>query len=134
MQNKPPTQKQLNVFVIGLTIILILFSHKAYRSDHIGVWLLLLTFAAVLVITYSTKREFVVKFYYVWMKGVSAIGMVITGILIAAIFYLIFAPVGLFLRLIGKDILNLKKDNKLSTYWIDRPKREFDKTSYEKQF
>ena len=68
------------------------------------------------------------------MRCVSYVGMVITGILMVAIFYLVFTPVGIFLRLIGKDILNLNKDDKLKTYWIDRPQRKFNKSDYEKQF
>jgi hypothetical protein len=35
------------------------------------------------------------------------------------IYFLIITPIGLFLRLIGKDILNLKF-NKNKSYWIDR--------------
>jgi hypothetical protein len=120
--------------VFGLAVILILFSHKAYRSNHVVAWILLLAAAAVLLITYSTKRDFVIKFYHLWMEGASAIGIVVTGILMALIFYLVFSPVGLFLRLIGKDILNLNKDERLSTYWVDKAERPFEKSNYEKQF
>ena len=134
MQKKIPTNTQLNVFVFGLAIILILFSHKAYRSDYVAAWILLLAAAAVLLITYSVKRDFVIKFYHIWMKGVSAIGIVVTGFLMTLIFYLVFSPVGLFLRLIRKDILNLNKDEGINTYWIDRPERPFEKSNYEKQF
>lgn len=134
MQNKAPTKIQLNVFAFGLSLILLLFSWRAKKADNGNASLLLLLAATMLVIAYFTKKDFVVKFYHVWMRCVSVIGMMVTGILMILIFYLIFTPVGLFLRLIGKDILNLKADKKLKTYWIDKEKQQFNKSNYEKQF
>ncbi|MFH1621875.1 MAG: hypothetical protein ABIA97_01995 [Candidatus Omnitrophota bacterium] len=134
MQNKPPTKKHLNVFVYGLTLILCLFSWKAYRANNGKISALLLSLVLLLLITYFIKKDFVIKFYHVWMRCVSVIGMIITGILMILIFYLIFTPVGIFLRIIRKDVLHLKQDKKLKTYWIDKPQITFEKTNYEKQF
>ena len=41
---------------------------------------------------------------------------IITGIL----YYLVFVPIGLLMRLRGKDMLPLRFDNKAVTYWIER--------------
>lgn len=35
------------------------------------------------------------------------------------IFYVVITPIGLLMRILGKDILNLKF-NKNSSYWIDK--------------
>jgi hypothetical protein len=134
MKIKPPTAKQLNVFVFGLSLILLFFAWKAYRIQNIKIALLLITVGIILLIVYFTNKKLVVKFYLVWMKIASFIGMVVTGILMFAIFYFVFTPVGLFLRLIKKDVLHLNKNPKLKSYWIDRPHREFNKSDYEKQF
>ena len=40
----------------------------------------------------------------------------------ALIFFIILTPIGLFLRLIGKDLLNIKLNNN-KTYWIKRDKK-----------
>ena len=134
MQIKSPTKKQLNVFVLGLCLILLLFAWRSFREGNSKISFILIGLASALVIIYLIKRNFVIQFYKIWMRCVSYVGMVITGILMVAIFYLVFTPVGIFLRLIGKDILNLNKDDKLKTYWIDRPQRKFNKSDYEKQF
>ena len=134
MQKDSLTKKQLNVFVIGVDIILLFFAWKFYRSNNAKISFFLIIFAVGLLITYLINKKIVIQFYKVWMRCAQAIGLVVTGILMIAIFYLVFAPVGLFLRLIRKDILNLKKDEKLKTYWIDKPQREFSKSDYEKQF
>ena len=43
-------------------------------------------------------------------------------LVIALIFFIILTPIGLFLRLIGKDLLNTKL-NKNKTYWNKRDKK-----------
>jgi hypothetical protein len=60
------------------------------------------------------------------------VGQFITIILLTVIFYIVFAPVGLILRLFKKDILN--KDFKVDrlSYWINRPVKEHN--NYTRQF
>ena len=40
----------------------------------------------------------------------------------AIIYFIIVTPIGLFMRLIGKDLLNIKF-SKINTYWIKREKK-----------
>ncbi len=134
MEMKAPTKKQLNTFVFGLDLIILIFAFKAYKAKNIN-WSLVLTgLAIVLLIIYLIRKDFVIQFYKVWMRCAAAFGTVITGIFMIVVFYFIFAPVGIFLRLIRKDILNLNRNTKLKSYWIDRPFKKFDKSDYEKQF
>jgi hypothetical protein len=68
------------------------------------------------------------------MKCASAIGAVVTIVLMLVIFYFVFTPVGILLRLLRKDVLNLNRNPNLNTYWIDKPKKNFNKEDYERQF
>ena len=134
MKTKPPTKQQLNVFIFGLNLILLLFSWKAYRSNNAKISLSLIGIGIMLLLVYFINKKLLVKFYMAWMKCVSIIGLIITSIIMFFIFYFIFTPMGLFLKLIRKDVLNLNKQPKLKTYWINKPHSEFDKSNYEKQF
>ena len=49
------------------------------------------------------------------------LGKIISPIIMGFIFFLIITPIGLFMRLIGKDLLNLKYNND-QTYWTKRSK------------
>jgi len=60
------------------------------------------------------------------------VGQFITVLLFTVIFYIVFAPAGLFLRLFKKDILNRNFKQKRLSYWIDRPIKESN--NYTKQF
>ena len=57
----------------------------------------------------------------VWIKFGELLGRIIAPIVMAIVYFLIITPIGLFMRLIGKDLLNTKfsKDN---SYWIKREK------------
>ena len=65
-----------------------------------------------------------------WIKFGELLGKIIAPIIMAIIYFIIVTPIGLFMRLIGKDLLNIKftKDN---SYWI---KREKNVGSMKRQF
>ena len=57
----------------------------------------------------------------IWVKFGELIGKIVAPLVMALIFFIILTPIGLFLRLIGKDLLNIKL-NQNKTYWIKRDK------------
>ena len=48
-------------------------------------------------------------FYLVWMAVALIMGTIISHLILLIIFYLIITPVGLFMKMIGRDALKLKK-------------------------
>ncbi len=48
------------------------------------------------------------------------IGIVLSYVLIAALFYLLFTPIALFFRLIGRDLMHRRFDPSTETYWTER--------------
>ena len=55
-----------------------------------------------------------------WMRVGLLISKVTNPIIASLMFFLVFTPVALFLRLLGKDLLRLKFDSGANTYWIIR--------------
>ena len=58
----------------------------------------------------------------VWVKFGELLGKIIAPLVMAIIYFIIVTPIGLFMRLIGKDLLNLKF-SKANSYWIKREKK-----------
>ena len=56
-----------------------------------------------------------------WVKFGKILGKVVAPIVMGVIYFIIITPIGLFLRLIGKDILQTKF-SKNNSYWIKREK------------
>ena len=48
------------------------------------------------------------------------IGIVVSHVILAALFYLLFTPVALFFRLIGRDLMHRRLDPSAETYWVRR--------------
>jgi len=55
-----------------------------------------------------------------WFKFGILLGRIISPIIMALIFFLVVTPTGLIMRLLKKDILNLKYNKKSKSYWIEK--------------
>lgn len=55
-----------------------------------------------------------------WMKFGLLLGKIVSPIALGVLFYLVFTPMGLLMRLFGKDPLRLKFDRAGDSYWIRR--------------
>jgi len=56
--------------------------------------------------------------YVVWMKLSHVLGWINTKILLSIVFYLIFLPIGILMRLFGKDPMHRKLEKNVTTYRI----------------
>ena len=55
-----------------------------------------------------------------WMFAAFPIGWVVSHLMLALIYYGCMTPIGLFMRLIGRDSLSRKIDRSAETYWVAR--------------
>ncbi len=53
-----------------------------------------------------------------WIKFGILIGKIISPIIMALVFFLVVTPVGIFVKILKKDIMSLKREK--SSYWINR--------------
>jgi hypothetical protein len=72
--------------------------------------------------------------YVGWMKFAFVLGWINTRILLTVFYYLVLTPIGLILKLRGRDLLARKPDTRAASYWIKRERRPFAPARYEKQF
>lgn len=56
-----------------------------------------------------------------WMIVVFPIGWVVSKLILGALFYGMFTPVGLLFRLFGRDPLSLRRRPGAETYWAPKP-------------
>jgi hypothetical protein len=72
--------------------------------------------------------------FIIWMSFAIIVGFVMTRIILGIIFYGIFTPVSIFLKLLGKDFLEQKIDLNVSSYWKIRETKLYDPKNSENQF
>ena len=56
----------------------------------------------------------------IWFKIGIFLGKIISPLIMGIIFFLVVTPIGFIMRMLGKDILNLKYNNKNKSYWIEK--------------
>lgn len=72
--------------------------------------------------------------YSLWMKFASILAWVNTRLILVFLFYIVFTPMGLVMRIFGIDALDKKIDKSRVSYWKRKEKRQFSRLDYEKQF
>ena len=116
------------VFFVVLTILGVWLSFKQNPSAHYLVLtgLLFLFFGIFL-------PKLLIPFYRLWMLLGIIMGWVVSRIVLIFLFYLVFTPINLILKIMGKDILDKKIEKEKNSYW--RKFEESENTDhYKNQF
>jgi len=66
-----------------------------------------------------------------WFKFGLFLGSIVSPIVMGFVFFLVITPIGFVMKIMGKDLLNKKKDNDKKSYWINRSKT---KSTMKQQF
>ncbi len=73
--------------------------------------------AALLALGVALRPRPARPFYRAGMTVGFYLGQVIGRVLLAGVFLLVLTPLGLILRLAGKDLLRLRRDPRRASYW-----------------
>ena len=89
-----------------------------WKGDGIG-WGI---FAAgtLLILLGLCAPRFLRPLYVPWMEFALALGFVMTHVILTAVFFLMITPIGLIMRLTGRDPLRRKINRNRDTYWIQK--------------
>ena len=83
------------------------------------IWSIVLAFIFLILGLFNSK--ILTPLNKIWTRFGLVLGKMISPIIMGIIFFLIVTPIGIFLRIFKKDVLNLKKNNDKS-YWIKKSK------------
>jgi hypothetical protein len=109
-------KKRLREFgvVMGLVISLI-SAYLLYRERTASVWFLLATLYFVGSAWFAPTTLRRVEKGWLWFG--ERMSVVMTFLLLTLTYYLVMTPIALLLRVMKKDILDLKLDKSAKTYW-----------------
>ncbi len=109
-------------------VVLIIALYPIINSGELRLWSLLISI--IFLILGLINSKILTPLNKIWFKFGLLLGKIISPIIMGIIFFCVVTPIGLFMRLLKKDILNLKFSN-LNTYWI---KKEGPKSKMRNQF
>jgi len=123
---KLPSNKSFGV-VFAVFFLLISF-WPLLTGSEIRIWSLII--AAIFLILASINSKILTPLNILWFKFGLILGRIISPVVLGIVFFLVVTPTGIIMRLIGKDLLNLKKNNS-KTYWVEKQNED---TSMKNQF
>jgi hypothetical protein len=126
------TKKELRSFgLITGAIVLVLFGVAPWLiSGKLHKWPFII--AAVLWMPALIFPMVLEPVYHGWMKFGHVMGWINTRIILSIMFYLIIAPIGLIMKILGKDPMRRKLDSSVESYRIESDKK--DKSHVERVF
>ena len=132
--NKNPKPRELRLFACIYTplfcaiLCLMFFKSGKIMALEVSAGVAAIMLLLGLIAPVAVKPLFILGQYIAF-----PFGYVFSHILLAAFFYLVFTPIGLLMRLFGRDPMTRNLDRTKNTYWIPR-KPNVNSKSYFKQY
>lgn len=131
--NKNPSLRTLRQFSLAMAVFAAIVGYVAFGRT--GAWLI----AAVIwatgaaVAALGLARPPSILAVYLCLSYLTApIGIVVSLILLGIVYYMVVTPIGILMRLIGRDPLQRRRDAEGDSYWLQR--QETPPDSYFRQF
>ena len=114
--------------IVFFTVFLIIAIWPLLNGYEIRYWSLIISIVFLLLGILNSK--ILTPLNKIWFKIGILLGNVISPIVMSIIFFLVVTPTSFIMKILGKDLLNLKKNTK-NSYWI---KKQNQNSRMKKQF
>jgi predicted membrane protein len=111
------TNKSFGIVFFLFFFIISIF--PLFKDENIIIWSLIM--AIIFLILGLLNSKILTPLNKIWFKFGILLGSFISPIVMGVVFFAIVTPTSLIIKILGKNLLNLKKGNK-KTYWIERSK------------
>ncbi|EDZ60551.1 conserved hypothetical protein [Candidatus Pelagibacter sp. HTCC7211] len=114
---KISSNKSFGIVFCVLFLIISLF--PLLNGEGIRIWSLIIS--VVFLILGLLNSKFLTPLNKLWSNFGIFLGNFISPIIMAIVFFSIVTPTSIVMKILGKNLLNLKKKKK-NSYWIERSK------------
>ena len=133
IKNLDVNTKSLRKFGLSVGAVFCILALWMFLKNHFPLALSILGIVGVLLMVMAlTIPKALKEIYKVWMGMAFAIGWVVSRIILAILFFLVVTPIGFIAQLFGKEFMDIRKNKRRNTYWIERNERK--KINYEKMY
>ena len=101
--------------IVFFVVFLIISLYPLLNNESIRIWSLVISI--IFLILGILDSKILSPLNKIWFKFGIFLGKIISPIVMGVIFFLVVTPTGFIMRLLGKDVLNLKYSDHKS-YWI----------------
>ena len=104
--------------IVFFIVFLLIAIYPLINQGEVRIWSLIISSLFLLLGLLNSK--ILTPLNKLWFRFGLFLGKIISPIIMGVIFFLVVTPIGLLMRLFGKDVLNLKLNKKKNSYWIEK--------------
>ena len=118
--NKIKISSNRNFGLVFFIVFLIVALWPLTYENPIRIWSVIISL--IFLILGLMNSKLLTPLNKLWFKFGMLLGAIIAPIAMGIVFFLVVTPVGLIMKIAGKDLLKTRYDKKSKSYWIDREK------------
>ena len=103
--------------LVFFIVFLLIAFYPLINQEDIRIWSVLISLLFLILGIINSK--ILTPLNKVWFKFGIFLGKLISPVVMGIIFFLVVTPIAFLMRMLNKDLLNLKF-NKKSSYWIEK--------------
>jgi len=103
--------------IVFFIVFLLIAIYPLINNEGLRIWSIII--AIFFLILGLINSKVLTPFNKLWFKFGLLLGKIISPIIMGVVFFLVVTPIAFIMRIIGKDLLNLKF-NKNKSYWIEK--------------
>jgi hypothetical protein len=103
--------------IIFFIVFLLIAIYPLTKNGEIKIWFVIISL--IFLILGLLNSKILSPLNQFWFKFGIFLGKMISPLIMGIIFFLMVTPIGLIMRLLGKDLLNLKY-NVNKSYWVEK--------------
>tara|TARA_B100000029_G_scaffold169260_1_gene165474 strand:- start:1649 stop:2041 length:393 start_codon:yes stop_codon:yes gene_type:complete len=106
--------------LVFFVIFIIIALWPLLNDGNIRIWSIIVSI--IFLILGLLNSKILTPFNKLWMRLGVLLGTIVSPIVMGVVYFGIITPIGLIMKLFGKDVLNLKLDKNKKTYWTLKKK------------
>ena len=118
MTNAQKLPSNRNFGIVFFVVFFVISLYPLTYNGDITRWSLVISI--IFLILGLINSKILTPLNKLWIKFGILLGRIISPIVMALIFFVVVTPIGLIMRLLRKDLLKLKYNKNIKSYWIEK--------------
>ena len=114
--------------IVFFVVFLIIAIYPLLNDNSIRLWSLIV--GIIFLILGIINSKLLTPFNILWMKFGLLLGKIVSPIVMGFVFFGVVTPISIIMKLLRKDLLNLKR-NKKETYWLKKEEIKSNMKKYD---
>ena len=117
MKNKIKISSNRSFGFVFFIVFLIISIYPLLNEENLRGWLLIISLIFLILGLFNSK--ILSPLNKIWFKFGIFLGKIVSPVVMGIIFFCVVTPIAIFMKILGKDLLNLRF-NKNNSYWIEK--------------